>query len=107
SRFSPPHGHPPLLISFPYTPLFGSRRRQIAQIGAMKFEWQFKASRRGQIEDVQLRRSRAQRSTTPAADEARPAGDQDPFSSPEIDRKSTRLNSSHVASSYAVFCLKK
>src|SRR5690625_6374254 len=26
---------------------------------------------------------------------------------PAIDRKSTRLNSSHVASSYAVFCLKK
>src|SRR5690625_1611675 len=26
---------------------------------------------------------------------------------PEIDRKSTRLNSSHVAISYAVFCLKK
>src|SRR5690625_6523617 len=25
----------------------------------------------------------------------------------EIDRKSTRLNSSHVANSYAVFCLKK
>src|SRR5690625_5743901 len=25
----------------------------------------------------------------------------------EKDRKSTRLNSSHVASSYAVFCLKK
>src|SRR5690625_5461883 len=25
----------------------------------------------------------------------------------EIDRKSTRLNSSHVASSYADFCLKK
>src|SRR5690606_40279817 len=28
-----------------------------------------------------------------------------PFSS--VDRKSTRLNSSHVKSSYAVFCLKK
>src|SRR5437870_6435490 len=27
--------------------------------------------------------------------------------SPERDRKSTRLNSSHVAISYAVFCLKK
>src|SRR5690625_5720807 len=27
--------------------------------------------------------------------------------SKELDRKSTRLNSSHVASSYAVFCLKK
>src|SRR5690625_6952270 len=26
---------------------------------------------------------------------------------PTRDRKSTRLNSSHVASSYAVFCLKK
>src|SRR5436305_14808860 len=30
------------------------------------------------------------------------AGDRD-----ESDRKSTRLNSSHVRSSYAVFCLKK
>src|SRR5690625_4772974 len=30
------------------------------------------------------------------------------FSSPNLrDRKSTRLNSSHVATSYAVFCLKK
>src|SRR5439155_25548546 len=27
--------------------------------------------------------------------------------SPLVDRKSTRLNSSHVAISYAVFCLKK
>src|SRR5439155_24873830 len=27
--------------------------------------------------------------------------------SPPRDRKSTRLNSSHVANSYAVFCLKK
>src|SRR5699024_8092017 len=26
---------------------------------------------------------------------------------PRIDRKSTRLNSSHVSTSYAVFCLKK
>src|SRR5437870_9806884 len=29
------------------------------------------------------------------------------FSFAAIDRKSTRLNSSHVAISYAVFCLKK
>src|SRR5437870_10929552 len=29
------------------------------------------------------------------------------FSRPARDRKSTRLNSSHVAISYAVFCLKK
>src|SRR5438067_10313508 len=30
-----------------------------------------------------------------------------PFVSPPPDRKSTRLNSSHVSISYAVFCLKK
>src|SRR5436190_6559203 len=29
------------------------------------------------------------------------------FELPEIDRKSTRLNSSHTVISYAVFCLKK
>src|SRR5207253_7362094 len=29
------------------------------------------------------------------------------FASERVDRKSTRLNSSHVAISYAVFCLKK
>src|SRR5690625_5652162 len=37
------------------------------------------------------------------------SGTPDGWSSPEKfkDRKSTRLNSSHVAISYAVFCLKK
>src|SRR5439155_7713901 len=35
----------------------------------------------------------------------RRAGRPDPL--PDADRKSTRLNSSHVAISYAVFCLKK
>src|SRR5258705_6828962 len=29
------------------------------------------------------------------------------FQSPPVDRKSTRLNSSHLGISYAVFCLKK
>src|SRR5439155_24032980 len=31
----------------------------------------------------------------------------DPRAKTDLDRKSTRLNSSHVAISYAVFCLKK
>src|SRR5690625_5872026 len=31
----------------------------------------------------------------------------EPMHLPDRDRKSTRLNSSHVAISYAVFCLKK
>src|SRR5437773_5988613 len=30
-----------------------------------------------------------------------------PATSPPLDRKSTRLNSSHITISYAVFCLKK
>src|SRR5690606_40169934 len=30
-----------------------------------------------------------------------------PIDFPDLDRKSTRLNSSHVKISYAVFCLKK
>src|SRR5437870_9662722 len=34
-------------------------------------------------------------------------GDEDFQTTPGRDRKSTRLNSSHVAISYAVFCLKK
>src|SRR5256885_11938754 len=29
------------------------------------------------------------------------------YATPELDRKSTRLNSSHLVISYAVFCLKK
>src|SRR5439155_12435873 len=36
-----------------------------------------------------------------------PDDELDPALSPDGDRKSTRLNSSHVAISYAVFCLKK
>src|SRR6266702_5311083 len=34
-------------------------------------------------------------------------GPEPPYVVAIVDRKSTRLNSSHVASSYAVFCLKK
>src|SRR5689334_24184130 len=50
-----------------------------------------------------------------AFDEAQPAdrlfvvliGRDTPATEPDIDRKSTRLNSSHSSISYAVFCLKK
>src|SRR2546430_5291330 len=40
--------------------------------------------------------------TLPGGDRAGPAG-----GAPDVDRKSTRLNSSHSQISYAVFCLKK
>src|SRR5207249_7621710 len=36
-----------------------------------------------------------------------PTSDEETLKNLEIDRKSTRLNSSHVSISYAVFCLKK
>src|SRR5437660_8888745 len=42
-----------------------------------------------------------------AADHPHPRGPRDHAAAHERDRKSTRLNSSHVAISYAVFCLKK
>src|SRR5204863_8292744 len=43
----------------------------------------------------------------PAANNQRPATSGQPPATSEGDRKSTRLNSSHVEISYAVFCLKK
>src|SRR5216684_5164699 len=49
-----------------------------------------------------LFRSRAQRSGTTYADHYSPWQERFP-----LDRKSTRLNSSHGYISYAVFCLKK
>src|SRR6266480_5810690 len=46
---------------------------------------------------------------TPPLDRRVVAGEQDlrDRHAPELDRKSTRLNSSHMSISYAVFCLKK
>src|SRR5256885_13040695 len=44
--------------------------------------------------------------SSPRSMVARPAGFQN-AASPRPDRKSTRLNSSHLVISYAVFCLKK
>src|SRR5947199_6618395 len=69
---------PPRSTLFPYTTLFRSRDETRAEIGET-----------------------GRRSQAPADDrppEHEPAGE---------DRKSTRLNSSHLGISYAVFCLKK
>src|SRR5205085_8967150 len=63
---------PPTSTLFPYTTLFRSGRRAVANHGA------------------------AGRRSAEPADGAAP-----------VDRKSTRLNSSHSQISYAVFCLKK
>src|SRR5438045_5357180 len=69
---------PPRSTLFPYTTLFRSARN-----GAERLRlW-------------------------PGQGEPRPAGSRPDRSSRRTDRKSTRLNSSHLGISYAVFCLKK
>src|SRR5262245_65279450 len=75
---------PPRSTLFPYTTLFRSHAGGPAGIGR-------RAHRRPQ--SIERRRGRARRSR---GTEGR-----------GLDRKSTRLNSSHLGISYAVFCLKK
>src|SRR5205807_10012586 len=70
---------PPRSTLFPYTTLFRSRLRFIG----LSWAWRFCIGRRD-WGDSELWDSRA-----------------------PLDRKSTRLNSSHLVISYAVFCLKK
>src|SRR2546426_6732421 len=74
---------PPRSTLFPYTTLFRSRRAPGA-LGAVP-----RTDDRQVRDDVRVSR-------------ARPEGLRD-----HRDRKSTRLNSSHLVISYAVFCLKK
>src|SRR3712207_8057831 len=82
---------PPRSTLFPYTTLFRSEARaagrQAGHAGA--------PGARRQPRGPRAHRARAQ---AVRADRAAVAG---------LDRKSTRLNSSHANISYAVFCLKK
>src|SRR5690349_21916118 len=71
----------PVSTLFPYTTLFRSRKIEPAQLAQVLAQVDLR------IEATVLL-----------------AGDVDEF---VLDRKSTRLNSSHVEISYAVFCLKK
>src|SRR5690625_7059212 len=82
---------PPRSTLFPYTTLF--RSRNIAR-------------RLSQVKDA-LRGYRSRLASAVAAGHAPPIRQVDACIVQSQDRKSTRLNSSHVAISYAVFCLKK
>src|SRR5437868_9249639 len=75
---------PPTSTLFPYTTLFRS------VLGAFAFS------------RVVTRRPALARTSDTSTQEKR----ESPFAC-DLDRKSTRLNSSHVSISYAVFCLKK
>src|SRR5690349_22133462 len=74
---------PPRSTLFPYTTLFRSRK-------------QFGASFDGSLAYTYIRAYDVQSLTSDRA-----------VGREALDRKSTRLNSSHVEISYAVFCLKK
>src|SRR5690625_5777052 len=87
--FRPPP-RPPL---FPYTTLFRSLRRAASATTARVLQ-HLPASLKS---TTRLRCTRRRRSHAVARPQTVGGG----------DRKSTRLNSSHVAISYAVFCLKK
>src|SRR3712207_7272023 len=81
---------PPRSTLFPYTTLFRSRR------GAVLGDPQLaEVERQPRVDAVQLGQPLAV------------AVGVDDVGGPRLDRKSTRLNSSHANISYAVFCLKK
>src|SRR5690349_22387639 len=87
---------PPRSTLFPYTTLFRSRRvRSVSIIGT---KTTISAVRNADLAGVVVSR--------PIVWSAKPAN-VDTASRDALDRKSTRLNSSHVEISYAVFCLKK
>src|SRR5690349_22119861 len=85
---------PPRSTLFPYTTLFRSRavRLGVARVDAAALRRDPALRRRGPPARAPAARTR--RSARRARDG-------------RADRKSTRLNSSHVEISYAVFCLKK
>src|SRR5690606_42117583 len=102
-RSSPRLRRPPRSTLFPYTTLFRSQRAAVALQRAEKREELRVRPERLVVDARRLR--------------VRFAADQFAFAARfrahlrelalRLDRKSTRLNSSHVKISYAVFCLKK
>src|SRR3989442_3108845 len=85
---------PPRSTLFPYTTLFRSAAaRNDHQVVVVDTETLHTVARAGPVPDPDGV------AYAPKADRV--------FVSDEKDRKSTRLNSSHVRISYAVFCLKK
>src|SRR3989440_6919009 len=82
---------PPRSTLFPYTTLFRS-------LGPVSFSANGFSQANGQVSDSSVQVWNA----TDNKGDSDPSNDQ-----ADIDRKSTRLNSSHDQISYAVFCLKK
>src|SRR5699024_12429752 len=93
---SPPILVPPLSPPFPYTTLFRSSRALDPSEGPTTPRDSIKSMRRPARANP-TRNLRCSIDVDPNCEET----------TSSTDRKSTRLNSSHVSISYAVFCLKK
>src|SRR3712207_7168091 len=87
---------PPRSTLFPYTTLFRSYRDRLVAYASHMLRSRGQSAVEDVVQDVLIRAYRALRADSrPIALRA------------WLDRKSTRLNSSHANISYAVFCLKK
>src|SRR5256885_9462905 len=94
---------PPRSTLFPYTTLFRSSQRR-SKVGLDFAMMHIRRESR-----INLPAPKGLYRSTPPRRYAAPAGPDTasgPYNVP-VDRKSTRLNSSHLVISYAVFCLKK
>src|SRR5262245_65086152 len=90
---------PPVSTLFPYTTLFRSRARLAAVVVARERARDRAPEEIGRGRDVAVPREFVGESADVLVHAVHGRGEQ--------DRKSTRLNSSHLGISYAVFCLKK
>src|SRR5205814_9459805 len=88
------HWHEPRLPVFPYTTLFRSPGPLATQSDGSAVRRRAVARGHAQGHDPRAHRERRDGGRRRAVE-------------PHLDRKSTRLNSSHLGNSYAVFCLKK
>src|SRR5690606_41927541 len=97
----------PCLTPFPYTTLFRSEAFS-GRLGALQLDDRVSGSEGKPGEDSGLGRPRTKRRLDHRAkpEDLRKRPLQLPCGMGLGDRKSTRLNSSHVKISYAVFCLK-
>src|SRR5207253_9822374 len=101
---TPPLPRPPLPTLLPYTTLFRSDTDLDAQSQQGKQAPAATAGGRGRQAAPPAPAAAMPGATAPAAPVTT---NLDFLATAAPDRKSTRLNSSHVAISYAVFCLKK
>src|SRR5258705_3187583 len=90
---------PPRSTLFPYTTLFRSLPDNVLEIRALALDFDSSGS-------ALVVRTEAGETRTPIGIGSW-VESRDGFASGLEDRKSTRLNSSHLGISYAVFCLKK